>query len=480
MLSISKISEMEYERKQKSKIDSELPYFITIVTLLSSAGIGPYFILEKLKSMQLLPTIRDEAHKMLKRIDLLGLDPLTVMSQTKDRSSSKALGEFFGGYVATIESGGDIMNYLKNKMSRIFDRHTETQKQSVVKMGALVEAYMTVQVVLLAVYIISAAMVSQTIGNSAQSGMDADLLLMIVTPIVTFAFIFIAHKMSTSKTPEIALKKILMFTIPSIVISLIIIELGILPDVRMNPYLLGVALIAASVWPAIHFKKMYAKILASEEATPKILRTITEARKTGMSPESCVIHACERKDYGLFNELANGIANKIKWGVEFKNIFTYLKKEVQTFDVLISFNILFELISAGGGDTKTLDSLAETSEKMHEIQKSKRDLLKPYLLVGFILMGTTGFTTLLVTDSFGSIAEQQAFTHETARQVVPATLGLFPIVVLLQSWTAGLFLGKVINGAYSGGFLYSIILIITTLIGITLVQFSIIDVNALF
>ena len=124
MLSISKISEMEYERKQKTKIDLELPYFITIVTLLSSAGIGPYFILEKLRSMQLLPTIRIESQKMLKRIDLLGLDPLTVMSQAKDRSSSKGLGEFFSGYVSTIESGGDIMNYLKSKMKNADNRKT--------------------------------------------------------------------------------------------------------------------------------------------------------------------------------------------------------------------------------------------------------------------------------------------------------------------------------------------------------------------
>lgn len=479
MLSISKISELDFERKQKKKIDLELPYFITIVTLLSSAGIGPYFILEKLKSLQLLPTIQNESQKMLKRIDLLGLDPLTVMNQAKTRSSSKALGEFFDGYVSTIESGGNIMNFLKNKMKRVFDRHAETQKQSVVKMGALVETYMTVQVVLLAVYIIGAAMVSQT-ADSQQTGIDADLILLIITPTLTFVFIVLAHKMSISNIPEINWKKLLVFIVPTLAISLTIIGFEILPDAKVNPYFLGGVLIAISIWPTMYFRKTYAKIIASEDSTPIILRTITEARKTGMSPESCVIHACKRKDYGLFNELANGIANKIEWGVEFKQIFTQLKKEIQTFEVLISFNILFELISSGGGNPQTLDSLAETSEKIYEIQKSKRDLLKPYLLVGFILMGTTGFTTLLVTDSFGQIAEDHKLAGMGTEQVVPATLGLFPIVVLIQSWTAGLFLGKVITGAYSGGFMYSIILVIMTLIGITLVQFSIIDVNSLF
>ena len=199
-----------------------------------------------------------------------------------------------------------------------------------------------------------------------------------------------------------------------------------------------------------------------------------------MSPERSVIHACKRKEYGLFNSVANGIANKIEWGVDLKTIFQYLQKEVQAFNVLISFNILFELISAGGGNQETLDSLTETSERMHEIQKEKRDLLMPYLFVGFILMGTTGFTTLLVIDSFGSIAQDSQNIANIEVELAGSTLGLFPLIVLIQSWTAGLFLGRVIKGAFSGGFFYSIILVITTLIGITLVQFSIIDVNSLF
>ena len=83
-----------------------------------------------------------------------------------------------------------------------------------------------------------------------------------------------------------------------------------------------------------------------------------------------------------------------------------MQKEIRAFNVLISFNILFELITAGGGNPQTLDSLTETSERMQEIQKEKRDLLMPYLYVGFVLMGTTGFTTLLVIDSFGDIAQE--------------------------------------------------------------------------
>jgi flagellar protein FlaJ len=479
MLSISKINEKGFEGKQAKKINRELPYFITMVTLLSSAGIGPYFMLQRIKSMDLLPTIKNETQKMIKRIDLLGVDPLEVMRQVRTRSSSKALGEFFDGYVATVESGGNIVNYLKSKMKTVYDRHAESQKQSVVKLGALVEAYMTIQVVMLAVYIISAAVISDPFATS-ETGISSEVIFLIITPAISALFLFAANSNSVSKSPELDIKKIVMFAAPALIVSGIVIGLNLIPDTMMEPYLLGGALIASSIVPTIYFKKSYAMTIASEESTPKILRTISEARKTGMSPEGSVIHACKRKEYGMFNLVANGIANKIEWGVDFKTIFQDMKKDIETFNVLISFNILFELISAGGGNPQTLDSLTETSERMQEIQKEKRDLLMPYLFVGFILMGTTGFTTLLVIDSFGDIAQESQDLSNIEGQVTTSSLGLFPLIVLIQSWTAGLFLGRVIKGAFSGGFFYSIILVIMTLIGITLVQFSIIDVNSLF
>ena len=479
MLSISKVKQKDFERSQTKKINKELPYFITIVTLLSSAGVGPYFMLQRVKEIELLPTIKNETIKMLKRIDLLGVDPLEVIRQVRTHSSSKALGEFFDGYVSTVESGGNIVNYLKSKMKMIFDRHTESQKQAVVKLGALVEAYMTIQVVLLAVYIISAAVISDPFSTS-QGGIHQELIFLIITPAISAVFLLAANQSPIEKNPEINYKKIIMFAAPGLIVSGIVIGLGLLPDSYMEPYLLGGALIASSIVPSVYFKKLYAKTIASEDSTPKILRTISEARKTGMSPENSVIHACKRKEYGLFNPVANGIANKIEWGVDFKSIFYYIQKEIQAFNVLISFNILFELISAGGGNPETLDSLTETSERMQEIQKEKRDLLMPYLYVGFVLMGTTGFTTLLVIDSFGDIALQSNQLANVEEQTVGASLGLFPFIVLIQSWTAGLFLGRVIKGAFSGGFLYSIILVVMTLIGITLVEFSIIDVNSVF
>jgi archaellum biogenesis protein FlaJ (TadC family) len=73
-----------YEAKDKQnkinkRIEKELPFFMTIVTLLATSGLGPYSIFLKIKELELLPNVRIESIKILKQIDILGKDPLVVM-----------------------------------------------------------------------------------------------------------------------------------------------------------------------------------------------------------------------------------------------------------------------------------------------------------------------------------------------------------------------------------------------------------------
>jgi archaellum biogenesis protein FlaJ (TadC family) len=62
------------KKKVNKKINNELPFFMTIVTLLATSGFGPYTIFKKIKDMELLPNVRLESMKIIKRIDILGQD----------------------------------------------------------------------------------------------------------------------------------------------------------------------------------------------------------------------------------------------------------------------------------------------------------------------------------------------------------------------------------------------------------------------
>jgi archaeal flagellar protein FlaJ len=467
------------KKNLNKKIDSELPYFITIVMLFATSGFGPYSIFLKIKDMDLLPNIRKESIKILKKIDMLGMDPLTVMNDVKNKNSSH-FGEFLSGYVSSIQSGGDLTSYLKSKMDSTFALYENIQKQLVEKVKALVEAYMTLQVVVLAVYIIITATTNDT--EIAQTdSVDPLYFVIIMSPIISILFLFLTKSMNVTKIQEVDAKKAILFGAPAIAISAILMYTNVLSE--YNLYILGISLIASSLWPALKFQKSYKFSIAAEGATSMILRDVAEARKAGLGPEKCIIHATKRKDFGLFNKVATGISNKLEWGIGLDDIFRFIKKETSDFQVLIVFRILFEVITSGGGNINTLNTLADVSEKIQIVEKSKRQMLKPYVMVGFILVGITGFTTLLVIDSLTTIStelESDVAKKAALKAENQARFMLLGVAVLIQSWVSGLFLGKIVTGSYSGGFLYSVLLVGISLIAITIIQLQIFGVAAIF
>ena len=469
------------EKKTKKKIEKELPFFISIVTLFATSGFGPYTIFQKMHDIKLLPTIRQESIKILKRVDVLGLDPLAAMMEAKEKNASRPFGEFLAGYVSSIQAGGNVVNYLTSKLNSTFERYGDVEKSSVSTVKALVESFMTMQIVILAVYIIITA--TSVTGDDvlAPQSFDATYVIIIFPPIISLMFIILAHKMDSSKNPELDFKKIIMFGIPSVAIALILVLLNLIPD--FNALIIGISLIVASLWPTIKYIKLGTFSHDAEEATPQILLDVAEARKTGIAPEQCIIKACKRKDFKSFNPVSSSIASKLEWGVPIKKIYESIESSVKNFQVLISFKILFEIISSGGGNVNTLDSLAAIAEKIRNIEKAKREMLKPYILIGFMIVSITSFTTLMVIDSLTDISIQSEIDEDKKlklKEEAKSRFEMLSMTILVQAWLAGLFLGKLTAGSFSGGFRISIVLVAMTLIAIVTMQLGIFDINALF
>jgi len=468
------------KKKLNKKIDAELPFFMTIVTLLATSGFGPYTIFQKMKEMDILPNVRIESIKIIKRIDILGQDPLLVMAETKEKASE--FGEFLSGWVSSIQSGGDVVNYLTQKMNNAWEVYEAQQREKANKVATVIETYMTMQIVVLAIYIIVTATSTDGVGTPpGPDDIDPLYMVIIMPPAMTSLFLYIAHRITAQKMKELDWKKILMFGMPGILGAVAIIMLDVLPD--YNLFILGGGLIASAMWPAITFKKKFRFALDAESAASVIMRDVAEARKAGLGPEKCVIQATKRKDYGLFNYVANGIANKLQWGMTLDDIFRFIQREVSNFQILINFKVLFEIISAGGGNVKTLSSLAHVAEKMKNIEKTKRETLQPYVMVGFMLIAITGFTTLLVIESLTSLGaklEPDEAKSAALELVAESRFELLGIAILIQAWIAGLFLGKLTTGSFSGGFMYSALLVAVTIGAILLIKLELFNVASIY
>src|SRR6185437_11462473 len=140
------------------------------------------------------------------------------------RPSSRALGEFLNGYVSAIQSGGNVVNYLKSKMISSYDRLENIEKSSVEKLSGVVHGWLTMQIVILAVFILVAAIGSNPLTGSGDStASDPPYLLLIFSPIISIAFMKIVQNMNVSNIHEIEIKKILKFGLPPFLIAMILI-----------------------------------------------------------------------------------------------------------------------------------------------------------------------------------------------------------------------------------------------------------------
>ena len=75
--------------EEKEKIEHELPFVVMIFTLLAASGVSPYDSWKKMRKMSFLPTFRKEADEVVRQVEVLGKDPLTVMYQRSEKTNSK-------------------------------------------------------------------------------------------------------------------------------------------------------------------------------------------------------------------------------------------------------------------------------------------------------------------------------------------------------------------------------------------------------
>jgi len=234
------------------------------------------------------------------------------------------------------------------------------------------------------------------------------------------------------------------------------------------PIIVTICFSLVSIFPMIEYSRIVGINMKAEESMPSFLRDISENRKTGMSPEKSIAQAATRKGYGPFTKVLKRIVNQIEWGVSLKKIFMDLRDHLRSWPVLTDFIILIETIEVGGGSSEALDLLAAYSEKIRDIEKNKREMLRPYVVLPFIwtiLMALTFTFTFYVVTHLPIIR-----VSGPALPTIESQLALFSSAIVSHSWLSGFFIGKVTQGTFAAGFKYSILLAITALVSLLLSQ----------
>jgi archaeal flagellar protein FlaJ len=465
--------------EERERTEQELPFAVMIFTLMAASGISPYESWKKMRKLTFLPIFKREADEVVRQVEVLGKDPLTVMYQRAEETQSKLYRSFLGGFVSSVRSGGKLSDYMKSQLKSIFELRYINLNRSIERIATLVEAYSVMLIVVLCTYILfvvfSSSSVSDLISGSSASisPVISYLIAFIIMPVMSGIFILMAHNMQRSAFPNLQdlYKKALIFIIPVIAVIAVFGIMGLGFGPIGLPEITTIGLVAASLPVAIQYHHISKINYNAEESIPNFIRDVTESQKTGLSPEKSIVQATKRKDYGPFSKYLDLIRSQIEWGIPLRKTFENMRREIRSWFVIVNFAMMVETIEIGGNSIQSLEILSEYSEKEREMQVNRRALLKPYILLAFmwsaLIAVTTTIVALTTTMMTGVVSADLA---AAATMAMNSQLNVFSVGIIVQCWISGFFIGKISEGNFGAGFKHSALLAATAYLSLVISQ----------
>jgi flagellar protein FlaJ len=466
------------------EVERELPFAVMLFTLMAASGVTIYDGWKKMRSISLLPKFQTEADEVVRQVEVLGYDPLTVMSKRAENTRSRIYRDFLAGYVSSVQSGINVVSFLKSKMRSMFEAESAASSRAIERLGTLIEAYAVMLIVTLCTYILYVVVSSSSLSQlTAAAGIPGSsnillyLLVFLAMPMLSVFFILIAQTARRSNliTLKECYRRALFSSVPAIGL---LSAFALVPSLQTATSAIGmtgivtICFLIISVPPWLSYRKIARVNFTAEDVLPSFLRDVCEARKIGLSPEKSIIHASKRGAYGSFSDLLGLVRSQIEWGVSLKKIFENIKKKIRSWSVLVHFFILVETIEIGGGSATALEILSEYSEKSKDIESNKRATLRPYVLLAFIWSVLIALTTTIVAMTIYIISNIQMPGMSGATPIgnVQGQLLILSVGIILQCWLSGFFIGKISEGSLAAGFKYSAVLAVTAYVSLLVSQ----------
>lgn len=485
---------------KSSALENETPFAAAYIAVMSTGGISPYTSITRLGKFYLLPSLREFARILEVKVNGLGLDPVSAIEDVAKNLPSREFKELLLGYASTLRVGGDVVHFLMRRTELLFQRSLTTLKIIGERMGQIMEIYMVVAIIFsLGIYSIFTVGVSLSSimpeGAMGFFGSGAALFLFgyVIMPMTSVVFLWFID-VSQLKQPSEDYSPYIVYLatfIPTLVIlgtifslSFVIEPIGNielvktlrtpvvmlcnllnLPNGFESTIGLALTLIIGTMPAALY--QLYIDFLEGgiEYEMANFLRDLVEVRKSGLSPEKCIINLSERS-YGKLTKHLRLIARQLSWGVSFSKVYETFSKSIRNWLAKAMFFLLIDSIEVGGGMPETLETLASFNEAMIQSEREKAEMMKPLAIVPYIGSGTLVLVIVVLLSFFNAIL---SIAHTGVPYGSMVTALLPPIIV--QSYLMGLVSGKVATTKTSQGFKHAIFLVLFSLLVLALVPY---------
>lgn len=469
--------------ERRNSIENELPFFMAYVSTMVKGGSNLEMIIERIAQLKVFRAVREECRRILTRMRVFGEDPITAIDKVVLNHPSSKFRDILLGYTTTLRSGGDVSHYLEVRTREVFESRMNEIKVIAGRILSLLEVYMVLGVVIsLTVYVftvtssvITAAQAGMRPGGAMNINVDISMLFLYNYIALPLTGLFIALAIHTFQPKSnIGYEEVyatLLLSMPlSIIVFLLVLAItggtGIfvgrvgIAEVRSLIYSLSLSLITLSAFPALTYLRITRKQKGIIRAVASFLRDVSEIRKTGLSPEKCIILVSNR-DYRSLKPVVEKTAVSLMLGLNLEEALRRSLRGVKDWFTVTIMKFLIDSILVGGGSPDVIDTLARFTQALSELDEETKRRVRPQIILPYV------GTVLLAMGPIVLLYMLLALARIPIVYMTPLVLTL-AVGCFLNSYLMGLVAGKAISSTMAAGFLHTIPLTIVTTVALNI------------
>jgi archaeal flagellar protein FlaJ len=236
---------------------------------------------------------------------------------------------------------------------------------------------------------------------------------------------------------------------------------------KLSYFLAVIGLLVGSLPFAISFLLGQSRQREKEEKFLEFTRDLVENVRSG-TPVSKSIVNLRGRNYGTLTPHVDKLANQLSMGIVLGDAFRVFSRGTNSRVITRAVGLIAEAERAGGKIDTILDSVAQSVNQIEQLRKERKAAVSNLVTQGYliffvfiIIMLVLEFKILpLVSDLQNDGGLTVNVNKLTSDQF---SMPLF-VMLLVQSFFAGLVIGKISEGSVNAGIKHSFILIALTLL----------------
>ncbi len=186
---------VQRENSRKKSIENNLPFAITHMAAIASSGIPTEFIFELLTGFEEYGEVTEDSKLIMRNIKTFGMSSVDALKDIAERTPSQNFRDILLGIVSTTESGGNMVEYLKEMADKaLFDYRIKREKY-LKTLSTYADIY-TALLVAAPLMMLSLLATMSIIGGTVM-GLTINELMLLITwvmlPVLNTGFIIFIH-----------------------------------------------------------------------------------------------------------------------------------------------------------------------------------------------------------------------------------------------------------------------------------------------